>query len=463
MPEYSAARDGRERRSAADKANAARRSPANTGTSPARVAQLHALANGQGSEPATPRPVAPEGNGLPENLRAGIAALSGMDLSDVRVHRNSSKPAGIQAAAYAQGNDIHLGPGQERHLPHEAWHVVQQAQGRVKPTVSVAGTSVNDDPKLESEATTMGSRAAGHSPDSPGDSTPAKAVAPSNVAARIAQRVVEVFSEDKGNAKAWSDPVAFLKARNAAVGTTNTVVEEPGSLGITGKPDQQLIDQWADPDSRDNYLLGLDPLITAATADKDDAKKTSQEQTNARNRLAHLSTLVKKVQGIRSRGDAAREYMQSTKLLSDLGLSQTIQRHAGTAGNPTFTYHYDTGYLKISADDVPATGGSAKGGRGGGSSGSSKQARANALNGPFNRGWVRGHEGVMNFTHRYIEHIHVNKGQPTAVDIFHGSTANRNTADAYKEKFSVQEQGAIEGVYNAKKQEELAAEAGEEE
>jgi hypothetical protein len=25
-------------------------------------------------------------------------------------------------------------PGQEQHLPHEAWHVVQQKQGRVKPT-----------------------------------------------------------------------------------------------------------------------------------------------------------------------------------------------------------------------------------------------------------------------------------------------------------------------------------------
>src|SRR6185503_18518282 len=73
--------------------------------------------------------------GLPERLRAGIESLSGLDLSDVRVHANSDKPAQLNALAYAQGNDIHLGPGQERSLPHEAWHVVQQRQGRVQPTL----------------------------------------------------------------------------------------------------------------------------------------------------------------------------------------------------------------------------------------------------------------------------------------------------------------------------------------
>jgi len=50
------------------------------------------------------------------------------------VHYNSDKPAQLQAHAYAQGTDIHLASGQEKHLPHEAWHVVQQKQGRVKPT-----------------------------------------------------------------------------------------------------------------------------------------------------------------------------------------------------------------------------------------------------------------------------------------------------------------------------------------
>jgi hypothetical protein len=72
--------------------------------------------------------------GLPTQLKDGIESLSGYDMSDVKVHRNSSKPATLNAHAYAQGTDIHLGSGQEKHLPHEAWHVVQQKQGRVKAT-----------------------------------------------------------------------------------------------------------------------------------------------------------------------------------------------------------------------------------------------------------------------------------------------------------------------------------------
>jgi len=98
--------------------------------------------------------------GLPDNLKAGIENLSGYSLDDVKVHRNSDKPAQLQAHAYAQGSDIHLGPGQEKHLPHEAWHVVQQKQGRVKPTMQMKEkVNINDDSVLEKEADVMGEKA----------------------------------------------------------------------------------------------------------------------------------------------------------------------------------------------------------------------------------------------------------------------------------------------------------------
>lgn len=97
--------------------------------------------------------------GLPDNLKSGIESLSGMSMDNVKVHYNSSQPAQLNALAYAQGTDIHVAPGQEQHLPHEAWHVVQQAQGRVRPTIEAAGTPVNDDPSLETEATQMGQAA----------------------------------------------------------------------------------------------------------------------------------------------------------------------------------------------------------------------------------------------------------------------------------------------------------------
>lgn len=100
--------------------------------------------------------------GMPDHLKSGIESLSGMDISDVRVHYNSSKPATVGAHAYAQGSSIHLAPGQEKHLAHEAWHTVQQKQGRVQPTTSVNGLAVNDSPSLEKEADIMGSKAMQH-------------------------------------------------------------------------------------------------------------------------------------------------------------------------------------------------------------------------------------------------------------------------------------------------------------
>lgn len=99
------------------------------------------------------------GTGLPEDLKSGMENLSGMSLDGVKVHRNSDKPAQVGAHAYAQGRNIHLASGQEKHLPHEAWHVVQQAQGRVKPTLQAKGVAINDDPGLETEADVMGAKA----------------------------------------------------------------------------------------------------------------------------------------------------------------------------------------------------------------------------------------------------------------------------------------------------------------
>ncbi|MBP1965553.1 eCIS core domain-containing protein [Paenibacillus aceris] len=97
--------------------------------------------------------------GMPDELKSGVEQLSGQSLDDVKVHYNSDKPAQLQAQAYAEGTDIHIAPGQERNLAHEAWHVVQQRQGRVKPTMQMGGAMVNDDVALEQEADVMGAKA----------------------------------------------------------------------------------------------------------------------------------------------------------------------------------------------------------------------------------------------------------------------------------------------------------------
>ena len=119
-------------------------------SSPRQVAQRQ-----QAAAAAPPRNT----TGLPDNLKAGVENLSGYSLDDVQVHYNSVKPAQLQAHAYAQGTDIHVAPGQEQHLPHEAWHVVQQKQGRVKAIVQMKqGLFINNENKLEQEADYMGNK-----------------------------------------------------------------------------------------------------------------------------------------------------------------------------------------------------------------------------------------------------------------------------------------------------------------
>ena len=117
-----------------------------------------------------PMPTNTNKTGLPDNLKSGVENLSGHSLDDVKVHYNSDKPAQLQAHAYAQGTDIHLASGQEQHLPHEAWHVVQQKQGRVKPTIQMKGKiNVNDDEGLEKEADVMGGKATQFKINNPGE------------------------------------------------------------------------------------------------------------------------------------------------------------------------------------------------------------------------------------------------------------------------------------------------------
>jgi hypothetical protein len=68
-------------------------------------------------------PLPTHSTGLPDDLKYGVEALSGISLDAVNVHYNSSRPALLNALAYTQGRDIHVAPGQERHLPHEAWQM----------------------------------------------------------------------------------------------------------------------------------------------------------------------------------------------------------------------------------------------------------------------------------------------------------------------------------------------------
>ena len=81
----------------------------------------------------------PNLTGIPTQMKLDFEQRSGLSFDDVRVHYNSDKPRRIGALAYTQIPQVHIGPGQERHLRHELGHVVQQKRGIVGPNYRLGG------------------------------------------------------------------------------------------------------------------------------------------------------------------------------------------------------------------------------------------------------------------------------------------------------------------------------------
>ncbi len=99
--------------------------------------------------------------GLPSKLKAGVENLSGLSLNDVKVHYNSDWSVQLNTRVFSQTTEIHLASGQEKRLPHEAWHVLQQKQGKAQHPLQIReAIDINNDAGLEVEADIMGIKAA---------------------------------------------------------------------------------------------------------------------------------------------------------------------------------------------------------------------------------------------------------------------------------------------------------------
>lgn len=97
--------------------------------------------------------------GIPTQLKERFEEKTGFTMDDVKVHYHSDKPAQLLALAYTKGNDVYVGPGQEKYLEHELGHVIQQKQGRVTADGHIGNIPVNSSPQLEQEADHFLSRA----------------------------------------------------------------------------------------------------------------------------------------------------------------------------------------------------------------------------------------------------------------------------------------------------------------
>lgn len=168
---------------------------------------------------------------LPEGVKANVERLSGESMADVRVFYDSEKPAEVGAHAFTQANDIHVAPGQEKHVAHEAWHAVQGKQGRVGATRQIGdGVAINDDPKLEREADAMIGEIERTVPTNETRVGTQANGAPSNSSSVSSNAPLQMRIDARMSTK-W-----YRKKRGSPSSVVNVLIEEYNAMLETGAP-----------------------------------------------------------------------------------------------------------------------------------------------------------------------------------------------------------------------------------
>lgn len=191
--------------------------------------------------------------GIPSVMKKSFEQSSGFSFDDVRVHYSSEKPAQLHAHAYTQGNDVFVAPGQEKHLPHELGHVVQQKSNMVKPNEEIGGLPLNTDPAMEHDADDIAQNAEENmlfSADTDDVPLQAKAI----------DGVVQMASQETYNL--WAGPLS-------------TIVSGVGLLGALGG-----FLYTKNKDRKHNYVEDMEKDADAAEEARDEAETAYYETLN---------------------------------------------------------------------------------------------------------------------------------------------------------------------------------------
>lgn len=377
---------------------------------------------GAGIESTARQGVQGSGGSLPF-LDTIQASFGTHDVSGVRAHTGaqaSGAAESIGARAYATGSDVAFRDAPDLHTAaHEAAHVIQQQSG-----VQLAGG-----------VGAVGDRYERH----------ADAVADAVVAGQSAQSLLDPFASSGGlsaggpvqmltdvfSAAHFADPVSYLKTRDGS--GDNKVVEEPGSQGVLGVPDMILIETLAKKKGRERLSKAIDHQLNSLVTQKGIADQAERDASSDDQpaRAAEAAAIAKKIQlwtalttdfdTIEDKETAAIWYRQNTLTLGKLNRLPKKEHNAGSGqGKKTWDFHKDAGLLKVKAEDLHGGDDAAA-------------AKADVLNGPAGNGFVRGHENILNMKHRFLEHIHVNKGKPDAIDIYKATSQEGEAAEAHLE------------------------------
>lgn len=190
------------------------------------------------------------GRAIPAPLRTQMERAFNANFANVKLHEGNHVGS-VGAIAYTQGNHIHFAPGQfnpdtrsgQALLGHELAHVMQQRQGRVKPTTQVNGLPVNDQTALEQEADTLGQKAAQMK-------TPATLQREETPNQPTNYQITAPRASDAG----YQEITAVNQETHQAVGTVKI-------KGSSDRSRMQIADLWVDPAHRQR---GISKSLIAA-------------------------------------------------------------------------------------------------------------------------------------------------------------------------------------------------------
>ncbi|XHX79874.1 MAG: GNAT family N-acetyltransferase [Stenomitos frigidus ULC029] len=202
------------------------------------------------------------GRTIPAPLRTQMESAFNANFANVKIHEGNHVGS-VGAIAYTQGDRIHFAPGRfnpdtrsgQALLGHELAHVVQQRQGRVKPTTQVNGLPVNDQSALEQEADVLGQKATQMKPS----------------ATLQRQETQDTANYQITSPKASTDGYREITAVND---TTNQAIGTVKIKGASDRSQLQIADLWVDPAHRQQ---GISKSLIAAA--NQEGKKSGHKKT----------------------------------------------------------------------------------------------------------------------------------------------------------------------------------------
>jgi hypothetical protein len=225
------------------------------------------------------------------------------------------------------------------------------------------------------------------------DSAPVRALRA--LGAGVMQRVADVHDP-----RAFNNPLEHFNE-------SDKIVEDGGSAGMSSDIYRDGAARLADEGTRDAVGERWGKLFDRLSRSDDPEKKKRAHE------IGKVLPELYKITDFRSAGLFLR---QNSLAMAKGGIDIRAVRRPGDGEAPkSHTFHRDTGFVRLGDDDFGPRG----------------RQKVAALNGPKGQGWVQGHSSIRNYKHRFVEHLHVDKGTSEAFEIYNAAKEDVEKAEAW--------------------------------